>query len=55
MEATRRLLSQRPGVRVIGLSMHDEADLARAMRDAGAEAYLTKGGPSGDLVAAIRG
>lgn len=55
IEATRQLLAKRPRTRVIGLSMHEEDDMARAMRDAGAEAYLTKGGPSDDLVAAIRG
>jgi len=54
VEATRRILAERPGVRVIGLSMHEEAGMAATMRRAGAAAYLTKGGPAEDLVAAIR-
>ncbi len=54
IEATRRILAAHPGTRVIGLSMYDDPDFARSMCDAGAEAYLTKGGPSDDLIAAIR-
>jgi DNA-binding NarL/FixJ family response regulator len=34
--------------------MYEDPDLATAMRDAGAVAYLTKGCPSEDLIAAIR-
>jgi signal transduction histidine kinase/ActR/RegA family two-component response regulator len=55
VEATRRILAKRPQVRVIGLSMHADDDVARAMREAGAAAYLTKSGPSRELIAAIRG
>lgn len=55
LEATKRILAEFPQVRVIGLSMHDAHDRADAMREAGAATYLTKGGPSEDLVAAIRG
>jgi CheY-like chemotaxis protein len=55
VEATRRIMKALPGVRVIGLSMHSEADMAYPMREAGASAYLTKGGPAGALVDAIRG
>ncbi len=54
VEATRRILAGNPGIRVIGLSMHVDEDVAGAMRDAGAVAYVTKGGPSGDLIEAIR-
>jgi DNA-binding NarL/FixJ family response regulator len=53
IEATRRILSKMPGVPVIGLSMHVEDDMAVAMRDAGAVAYLTKSGSSDHLVEAI--
>lgn len=55
VEATRRITSDQPNVRVIGLSLHESADMARAMRDAGAAAYLSKGGPADVLVATIRG
>jgi DNA-binding NarL/FixJ family response regulator len=43
-----------PGNKVLGLSMHIEKDVAAAMREAGAIGYLTKGGVTEDLVAAIR-
>ena len=55
IEATRRVTQQWPGTRVVGLSMHEEADMTAAMLEAGAEAYLTKGGPAEDLIAAIYG
>jgi len=54
VEATRRVLAAEPGVRVIGLSMHVDSAVADAMRAAGAAAYLTKGGPCEELLAAIR-
>jgi DNA-binding NarL/FixJ family response regulator len=54
IEATRILTAEMPWVKVIGLSMLMDADSANAMRDAGAVAYLTKGGRSEDLVDAVR-
>jgi two-component system, chemotaxis family, CheB/CheR fusion protein len=53
-EATRAIMAELPRTRIIVLSMHLQDELGAAMRDAGAVAYLTKGGPSGDLVNAIR-
>lgn len=55
IEATRRIRAAVPSVRIIGLSMHTAEDMASALRSAGAEAFLTKGGPAEDLIAAIRG
>jgi len=55
VEATRSITSEVSGVRIIGLSMHDDTAMAVAMRNAGAVWYLTKGGPAELLVAAIRG
>jgi CheY-like chemotaxis protein/anti-sigma regulatory factor (Ser/Thr protein kinase) len=55
IEATRAIHDDSPDVRVIGLSMFEEAERAQAMRDAGADLYLTKSGPAADLLAAIRG
>ncbi len=55
IEATRRIVAELPQVRVIGLSMHERETMAAAMRQAGASAYLPKGGPSEPLIAAIRG
>ena len=54
IEATRELTRVAPHVRVIGLSIHPEADMASAMRQAGAAGYLSKDGPVEALVAAIR-
>lgn len=54
IEATRRLSAAQPGLRVIGLSIHDEQGVAAAMLQAGATAYLTKGGSAEDLINSIR-
>ena len=54
-EATRQIRLHLPNVRVVALSMFEEADMAEAMRQAGAEAYLLKTAPSDELLAAIRG
>jgi CheY-like chemotaxis protein len=54
IEATSILSKELPQIKVIALSMHVERDTAEAMRQAGAVAYLTKGGPSEDMIAAIR-
>jgi CheY-like chemotaxis protein len=54
VDVTRRLTQQVPGIRVIGLSMHRQEDIASAMIGAGAIAYLTKSMEPEDLVAAIR-
>lgn len=54
IDATRQISAQFPEVAVIGLSMHDEEDLAKKMLVAGAALYLAKGGPGDTLLAAIR-
>ena len=53
VEATRAIHRDHPAVRVIGLSMFEDAEHARAMRRAGAAAYLTKSGPPRELLSAI--
>ena len=55
IEATRQIRALCPAVRVIGLSMFESTEQARAMRDAGAAAYVTKTCPAEELLAAIRG
>ena len=55
VEATRRIRAECPGVQVIGLSMYDEAEQGKAIRDAGAVDYLNKTCPFETLIAAIRG
>jgi PAS domain S-box-containing protein len=54
IEATKILMKEMPHLKVIALSMHLDGEAANAMREAGAVAFLTKGGPSEDLVEAIR-
>jgi DNA-binding NarL/FixJ family response regulator len=54
VDATRQMLCRNPRLKVVGLSMHADDEVALAMRDAGASAYLTKGGPAEDLIATIR-
>jgi DNA-binding NarL/FixJ family response regulator len=54
IEATQRIKEELPCVRVIGLSMYEQADRADALLKAGAVAYLNKAGPSDELIAAIR-
>jgi CheY-like chemotaxis protein len=54
VEATRIIANESPDVRIIGLSMFEEAERAQAMRDAGAVRYMTKSRAAEDLIAAIR-
>jgi CheY-like chemotaxis protein len=54
IEATRALSAELPQIRVIGLSMHRAEDMAKAMREAGAAAYVCKSGPMHELVKVIR-
>lgn len=54
IEATRRIKTRHPSIRVIGLSMFDNEQTAKQMRDAGAERYLPKTGPAKELLAALR-
>lgn len=55
IEATRQILTNEPSIRVIGLSMHEEQDVADQMMQAGAIAYVNKGGPYDGLIATILG
>jgi PAS domain S-box-containing protein len=54
-EATRRIRSQLPQIRVIALSMWEESEVRERMYQAGAESYVLKTAPSEELLAAIRG
>ncbi len=54
IEATRIIHTELPEIRIIGLSMFEEAERAAALLQAGAVAYLNKSGPSDAVVAAIR-
>lgn len=54
VEATRRIKEDAPSVRVVGLTMHDDGGIARAMQEAGAEAFVSKTASSGELLTTIR-
>jgi PAS domain S-box-containing protein len=53
IDATRLILSEYPHTVIIGLSMHEDPAMARAMLEAGAAEYLTKGGSFEDLLRAM--
>lgn len=53
IEAARRI-ADTVGAKVIGLSMFEGTDLAKAMLDAGAFSYLQKTGPGEQLLSAVR-
>lgn len=54
IEATRRILEQRPGTKILGLSMHADKQYVGSMLAAGACGYLTKDCAFDELVRAIR-
>jgi DNA-binding NarL/FixJ family response regulator len=53
-EAARRILSDRPGTRIVGLSSHDSPGASLDMLRAGAIGFLLKGGSAEELEEAIR-
>lgn len=54
IEATRQLIAQQPGVKVIALSGHSERDFVDEMLNAGASGYVSKAAPGNELLNAIR-
>src|SRR5665811_1956489 len=54
VEATRRILSQYPRLKVIGLSMHSDSLFVLNMLNAGASGYLLKDCALEELVKGIR-
>ena len=54
IEATRRLTAELPALRVLVLSMYDNAEYVREALQAGARGYLLKDRPAEEIVAAIR-
>ncbi len=55
IEATRLITGSVPRSRVIVLTSHDDPALRRRAEEAGASAYILKGGSAGDIRAAIEG
>ncbi len=54
VEATRQIISEVPGVKVIALSMHANRQFVKGMLQAGASGYLLKYAAAQDLVRAIQ-
>lgn len=54
IQVTTQLSRAMPELKIVGLSMHDHPDMARAMREAGATEYVTKGGASEALLTVLR-
>jgi CheY-like chemotaxis protein/two-component sensor histidine kinase len=54
IEATRQLRHEQPTIAVVGLSVHNNPQVERAMREAGAAGFLTKEGAVGQLYLAIQ-
>jgi PAS domain S-box-containing protein len=55
IDATRRIKAEMPQVRVIGLSMFEDEQSARQMRDAGADGFVIKTASAAELLKAIYG
>ncbi len=55
IEATRVIAREFPDIRVIGLSVYDQPEMAIRMRDVGAVEYVRKGTSLTTLIAAILG
>jgi DNA-binding NarL/FixJ family response regulator len=53
IEATRQILAEVPGVKVIALSMHSDRAFVKGMLQAGASGYLLKYSASQELIRAI--
>lgn len=54
IEATRRILAELPGVRVLALSMYGNGNIISEMMQAGASGYILKGSDFEEISAAIR-
>ena len=54
IDATRRIIAERPDTKVIALSMHSDRRYVNAMFAVGAVGYLLKNSASGELVQAVR-
>jgi two-component system, NarL family, response regulator NreC len=54
MDATRKIVSETPGVKVLALSMHQDRKYVTGMLEAGATGYLIKGCKFEELATAIR-
>ena len=54
LEATRKLLQIKPGLKIIGVTMHDDEIFPQRLLKAGAVGYLTKGSDINEMIHAMR-
>ena len=54
IEATRRIKQDQPWISIVGLSLHEDKEVAESMLNAGAANYVAKGGPPEELFEAVR-
>ena len=54
LEATKKLLQLKPGLKIIGVTMHDDEIFPQRLLKAGAVGYLTKGSDIDEMIHAIR-
>jgi len=54
IEVTRQIHEQDPDIKIIGLSVYSDKEMAETMYEAGAVAFLSKSGPSEELISTIR-
>ena len=52
--ATRGIKLRSPGTSVLAFSAHDDALTMQEMRDAGADGYVVKGSPVGEIIESIQ-
>jgi DNA-binding NarL/FixJ family response regulator len=55
IQATREIHRENRGIRIIGLSMYEDDEHNRQMREVGASDYKSKTCPATELVSAVRG
>jgi len=54
LESTKKLLQLKPGLKIIGVTMHDDEIFPQRLLKAGAVGYLTKGSDIDEMIHAIR-
>jgi DNA-binding NarL/FixJ family response regulator len=54
IDATRLIVEEHPGIKVIGFSMHPKSSIVNAMREAGAVTCISKSESAEVLIAAIQ-
>ncbi len=54
LEAVRRIVKARPNAKVMVLTAHDDENMRRAARDAGAMAYVVKNASTKEITEAVR-